>query len=64
MMAYVSLCYFLLCFPVALNRCSFSLLLLAHFPPKFICEEIQGLTEAQKAITIILMVAGGIILSV
>ena len=73
MLADVSLCYFLLYFPVALVQavsCTQPLfvfiaaLLIARFFPKVICEEIQGLTVAQKAIAIILMVAGGIILSV
>lgn len=38
--------------------------MLTRFFPKVIYEEIRGLTSAQKGIGIILMVAGGIILSV
>ena len=73
MLADVSLCYFLLYFPVALVQavsCTQPLfvfvaaLLIARFFPKVICEEFQGLTMAQKAFAIILMVAGGIILSI
>jgi uncharacterized membrane protein len=69
----VGLCYFLLVFPVAFVQaisCTQPLfvlvaaLLLSRFFPKAVAEEIRGLTLAQKAVGVALMVAGGIILSV
>jgi len=73
MLADVSLCCFLLYFPVAVVQaisCTQPLfvmvaaLLLTYFFPRFVCEEIRGLTMAQKIVGIILMVSGGLVLSI
>lgn len=72
MLADVSLCYFLLFFPVAIVQaieCTQPLFvlvaafLLTRFSPTIISEEIVGLTLAKKVAAVILMVAGGVILS-
>ena len=69
----VGLCYFLLVFPVAFVQaisCMQPLFvlvaafLLTRLFPKAIAEEVRGLTLAQKAVGVALMVAGGIVLSV